>query len=1051
MKRIIEWSVSRPVVANLLMVFLLVVGGVCAWKMRREMFPEFSLDRVEISVVYKGASVEEIEESVCSKIEEEITGIEQIEKVTSTAVEGRGIVIAELEPGSDVNRALNDIKNAVDQIDTFPQEAERPLTVEVTGKWPVIKVAVFGDIPEKTLTALAEQVETEILALPGVSQVELVGDREHEVAVEIPESILRKYGLTLPGVAELIRRNSLDLPGGTLRGESRQILIRTKGRRYQAKEFQDLVVVSKPDGTARQLHQIANITDTFEEIDVRGRMDGKPAVLVNVQKTSKQDAVEIARKVRQYVEAKRKTLPDTVNIVAWDDLSVLIRSRLDLMQRNALQGLVLVMIILALFLRLRLAFWVAMGIPISIVGSFVFLSYYDHTLNMISMYSFIVVLGIVVDDAIVVGENVYSKMQQGEDPIQATVDGAFAIAYPVINAVATTIVAFAPMLFVAGTMGKFMRVFPIAIIAVLLVSLAEVFVILPAHLAHMKREENRSWRWNPFILMEKVRTRVQKALDRFVEGRFLPFMRITMRERYVFVAGIVALLILCIGLVAGGRIAFVFFPKVDSDRISAQLIMPQGTSLKTTEIAVKKMERAAWEMAAQFPRKDGRSVIKHLFSMIGEHITRTESTDKGSHTAEIVIELMKSEERGVPSSKLASVWRSLIGEIPDALSLTFQSSAGHRPGGKPFEIVLLGDDMQRLLAASDRLKNKLATFEGVEDIEDSYRPGKKEFRLSLKEGARQLGVTLEDLARQVRANFWGEEALKVQRGRNEVTIRVRYPERERTSPGDLENVKVRTSDNREVAFSEVAKVQEYQGPSSIYRKYGRKTVTVGADIDEEKANAGEITAKLSEGFFAELKKDFPDVDVLFEGQEEERAKSMKSLFEGLLVALFLIYVLLVNMFRTYTHPIIVMTAIPFSFIGIIAGHLLFLMDFSILSMFGILALAGVVVNDSLLLLEATDREMEKGIPLQEALVRGARNRFRQIILTTLSTAAGLTPILLETSFQAQFLKPMTITVVFGLLASTFLILLLIPALAVIRADILGLFGRSVGPTNPREV
>jgi hydrophobic/amphiphilic exporter-1 (mainly G- bacteria), HAE1 family len=456
-------------------------------------------------------------------------------------------------------------------------------------------------------------------------------------------------------------------------------------------------------------------------------------------------------------------------------------------------------------------------------------------------------------------------------------------------------------------------------------------------------------------------------------------------------------------------------------------------------------------MAAQFPEKDGRSVIKHLFSMIGEHVSRTESTDKGSHTAEIVIELMKSEERGIPSSKLASVWRSLIGEIPDALSLTFQSSAGHRPGGKPFEIVLLGDDMQRLLAASDRLKKKLGTFEGVEDIEDSYRPGKKEFRLSLKEGARQLGVTLEDLARQVRADFWGEEALKVQRGRNEVTIRVRYPERERTSPGDLENVKVRTSDNREVAFSEVAKVLEYQGPSSIYRKYGRKTVTVGADIDEEKANAGDITAKLSEGFFAELKKDFPDVDVLFEGQEEERAKSMKSLFEGLLVALFLIYVLLVNMFRTYTHPIIIMTAIPFSFIGIIAGHLLFRMDFSILSMFGILALAGVVVNDSLLLLEATDREMEKGIPLQEALVRGARNRFRQIILTTLSTAAGLTPILLETSFQAQFLKPMTITVVFGLLASTVLILLLIPALAVIRADILGLFGRSVEPTDPREV
>jgi multidrug efflux pump subunit AcrB len=433
-----------------------------------------------------------------------------------------------------------------------------------------------------------------------------------------------------------------------------------------------------------------------------------------------------------------------------------------------------------------------------------------------------------------------------------------------------------------------------------------------------------------------------------------------------------------------------------------------------------------------------------MFAIVGAQVTRESTLDTGSHVADIVIELLESHERGITSSEMASVWRELIGQVPGASSLTFSSSGGGpRPGGKPIEIVLLGEDMTQLLGAADSLKAQLARYRGVEDIEDSYRPGKKELRLSLREGARQLGLTLQDLARQIRANFWGEEALKVQRGRNEVTIRVRYPEHERKDPGDLESMKVRTADNKEVPFSEVARVEEYRGPSNIRRMYGRRTVTVSADIDEEKANAVEIIGKLSAGFFSKLKKAYPDVNILLEGQQKERAESMESLFDGMLVALFLIYVLLVNMFRTYTHPLIVMAAVPFSFIGIVAGHLLFGMDFTILSMFGILALTGVVVNDSLLLIESTNREIEKGLPLEEALVRGAKNRFRQIILTSLSTAAGLTPLLMETSFQAQFLKPMSITVVFGLLAATGLILLLVPALTVIRADILTALGREV--------
>jgi HAE1 family hydrophobic/amphiphilic exporter-1 len=1044
MRSIIEWSVRRPVVANLMMIFLLVVGTYCAWTMRREIFPEFSLDRVQVSVVYKGASVEEIEESICSKIEEEITGVEGIKKITSTSVEGKGVVTAELESSVNVNRVLNDVKNMVDQIDTFPVESERPLTVELIAKVPVIKVAVYGDVSEHVLTSVAEYIKAEILALPNVSQVELVGAREHEVSIEIPESNLRRYGLTLTQVADLIKKNTLDLPGGSIRAEAGQLLLRTKGRRYYANEFEDLEVVSRLDGTTVPLRRIAKITDTFEEVDLQARMDGKPAVVVRVDKTSKQDAVKIAEAIRKYVKEKSRELPDTLKLAVWDDSSVFIKSRLDLMIRNGRSGLILVLIILALFLRLRLAFWVAMGIPISILGSFVFLTAYDYTLNMISMYAFIVVLGIVVDDAIVVGENVYSKMAEGQEPIPATVNGAMEIAYPVVNAVATTIVAFAPMLFVAGTMGKFMRVFPIAIIAVLLVSLFEVFVILPAHLAHMKRSEDKSSKWNPFLWAEWVRIRVQTGLDRFVNNLFIPFMRLTLRHRYVFTAGALSLLILCFGLIAGGRIAFVFFPKVDSDRISAQLTMPDGTSFSRTQAEVKKIERAAWEMARKYEDGSGTSVITHMFALIGEPLRPDLSQDKGSHIAEITIELKDSEHRKTSSAVLTNTWRELTGPVPGALSLIFSSDArGHRPGGKPIEIVLLGERQDQLLQAADRLKKALGHYEGVEDVQDSYRAGKPELQFSLKEGARQLGVSLVDIARQVRANFWGEEALKVQRGRNEVTIRVRYPEHERESRGSLDNMKILTAQGKEIPFQHVAEVSEYQGPSNIHRKYGKRAITVTSDIDEDKTNAGDILAKMSESVFPKLKRELPGIDIILEGQEQERADSVQSLFKGLVVALFLIYMLLVNMFRTYTHPIIIMTAIPFSFIGIVLGHLLFGMDFTILSMFGVLALAGVVVNDSLLLIEASNRSLERGNNLAGALEEGARNRFRQIILTSLSTTAGLTPLLMETSFQAQFLKPMTITVVFGLMAATFLILLLVPALTMIRADILTAMGRRI--------
>jgi multidrug efflux pump subunit AcrB len=1029
-----------------MMIFLLFVGGYSAFTMQRETLPEFSLDMIRITVIYKGASADEIEESIGVKIEEEVSGLEGVKKVISKAVEGSVTVVAELEAGANVTKVLDDIKNGVDQIDTFPEEAETPIIVEITRSRPVIKISVYGDMTEKALFAVAQEVENELLRIPGLTQVELFGNREHEIWVEIPESNLRKYGLTLSEVAQLIKRNTLDLPAGSIQAESGKVLLRTKGRRYRAREFEDLVIISRPDGTSIPLSRIASkIVDTFEDVDVEARMDGKKAIVARVQKTTSQDSVKIARSVRNYVERKNAELPDTVRLQYWDDDSVFIMSRLSLLVRNGLQGLLVVLVILALFLRFRVAFWVAMGIPISMMGAFFFLGVYGYTLNMISMFAFIVVLGIVVDDAIVIGENIYQKLEAGIAPMKAALEGAYEMAYPVMNAVATTIVAFAPMLFVAGVMGKLMMVFPLAIIAVLLVSLVEVYIILPCHLAHMRAEENDSIWWNPLVRIEKVRLRLNLGLNRFVENRFLPVMDWIMLRRYYFLSSVLALLIVCFGLVTGGRVTFVLFPKMDSDRLTASLVLPEGTNIKTTNKAIARIVEAAREMARQRPRKDGRSIIKHTFSLAGEQLTGSPiGQDKGGHVAEVVVMLISSEERGIPSNDLVSQWRELTGEIPEAVALTFSATVGAGPpGGQPIEIQLLGDDFDKLLVASQKLQSELATFEGVEDINDSYREGKREFRLSLRDGARQLGITLADLAGQVRAGFWGEEPLKVQRGRNEVTIRVRYPEEERVAPGDLENLKIRTADGKEIPFLHVAHIEQDQGPAVIQRIYGRRAITVTADVDETKANAREIINKLQEGFFDELTREYPGVSILLEGQQERTQESMSSLFKGFVVALFLIFILLSNMFRNYTQPLIIMAAIPFSFIGILLGHMLFQMDFTLLSMFGVLALSGIVVNDSLLLIEATNREVRNGMNIHDALLEGARNRFRQIILTTLSTIGGLTPIMMETSVQAQFLKPMVITVVFGLLASTVLILLFIPSLTVVREDIINL--RKPGP------
>ena len=694
MRKFVEWGVKRPALANCLMLFLVVMGGYYALHTRREVMPEFNLDMIMVSVVYKGASAEEIEESICIKIEEKVAGIEGVKKITSEAREGIGRVTVELHSHADARKALDDIKNEVDQIDTFPKDSETPIVVEMKRNLSVINLCVYGDATEKALRAIAERARDDLLLRPGISQVELFGDRDHEILIEVNEHTLRKHGLTIGKISETIRNNVLDLPGGTLEGDAGQIMVRTKGQLYKAEQFKDLPILTSSTGTIVRLNELARITETFEDVDVKARMAGKPAIVVNVKKTSEEDALKIASEVKAYVKKQNESLPHDVRMAVWADSSIVIKSRLELLTTNGIQGFILVFIVLSLFIRLRLAFWVALGIPISILGSFAFLGMTDFTLNMLTMFSFIVVLGVVVDDAIVIGENVHTKSQEGLPQVRAAIEGTAELAYPVMNSVATTIVAFAPMLFVAGTMGKLMRIFPVAIIAVLLVSLFEAFLILPSHLAHMKATENtRRW-WSVFVIVEKIRSRFDQWLQRFIEGPFTRISQLAIRNRYIFCALILSVFIMSLGLVASARVGFVLFPKMDSDTLSAKLVFPAGTNFDNTLKAVEMLEQSARTLDNEFPRKDGKSIIKYMFSLAGQELTGNAT---GSHVADLVVQLIPSEERGIASFELMSAWRAKVGTVPGALAVTFSTELPGvpKPGGTPIEIRLLGRQLRR--------------------------------------------------------------------------------------------------------------------------------------------------------------------------------------------------------------------------------------------------------------------------------------------------------------------------------------------------------------------
>jgi multidrug efflux pump subunit AcrB len=1032
MKGSIAWFAENRVAANLLMMFLILVGVVTCMNIKLEVFPETSLDRISISTEYRGASPAEVEEAIIRRIEERLAGLAGVKRIDSTAREGFGTVTIEVMKDWDLKKLLDEVKAEVDRITTFPEEAEKPVIREVTQRVEVIHIAVYGDVPESTIKYLTEKIKDDITNLPGVTLAEIFGVRKGEIHIEISEKTLRRYGLTLEQVADTVKRASLDLPAGSVKTGGGEILIRTKGRRYYAAEYGDIAVITRSDGSKVTLEQIATLSDGFEDVDLSARFQGKHASVIQVFRVADQNALTVASTVKNYIEEINPSLPAGVGIAFFADMSEILKSRLELLLRNMAIGLVLVVFLLGLFLNVRLAFWVTLGIPISFLTGLAILPRFDVSINMISLFAFIMVLGIVVDDAIIIGENIFRKQEEGLSPLKAAVDGTVEVANPVIFSVLTTMVAFWPLLLGSGIMGKLMRNLPIVVIFVLFGSLVESLFILPAHLSRKKHVTSRLESG-----IKKEEKRMSKWLKDFIRGPYTRTVNFCVRWRYATIGLGVAVLLLTLGMVQGGVIKFTFFPKVESDTLDCSVTMPAGTPMERTIEVVTYLEETAQEMLkeADKQRPEGaQPLFEHSVALIGTQIgDHGGGGDTGGHLAQIWIQVLKGEKRDVSTAKLAGLWRQKAGIIPDSESITFKSVL--HSAGKSVEVHLSMDDNEKLLAATEELKTELRDYPGVYDVSDSFLPGKKEMQIKLKPAARSLGLTLNDLARQVRHAFYGAEALRMQRDKDEVKVLVRYPENERKSLGYVEEMRIRTPDGSEVPFGLLAEVNMEQGYASIQRTQRNRVIKVSADVDEAVTNAQEVRSSLEMVVLKNLKFRYPGLRYSIEGEGKEQKESLTDVIKGFMLALFCIYALLAIPFRSFTQPLVVMSAIPFGIVGAVAGHLIMGFNITILSLFGMVGLAGVVVNDSLVLIYTANRARRQGVDVRDAVSQAGALRFRAIILTSLTTFASLIPMILEKSLQAQFLIPMAVSLGFGVLFATVITLVLIPCIYIVLEDV----------------
>lgn len=1063
MERVIKWFSENHVVGNFLMLAVLLAGFTTWFQLKKEIFPEVGIDALVVTIPYPNANPEEVERGVCVPVEETISDLTGIKKVRSTASQNVGVVMIEVETGYDTRNVMNDVKSRVDAIENFPEQAETPVLEEIMLKSPVMSIAISwsgeGEDDEMALTRLAEQIRDDLLTFeapppsnvgeflasmfsgkPRISQVAISGTRDYEISIEVSEFKLRELGLSLAQVSEAVRRTSVDLPGGSIRTEGGELILRTLGKRYSAAEFRTIPVATRDDGSEILLEEVATVLDAFEDLDMSARFDGRDAVLVNVFRVGNEDTLSLANLVKDYVKQAPQRLSAGVEVAVWNDQSAYLQGRLDLLKRNAMVGLALVLLVLAMFLRPSLAFLVALGIPVSFAGGIWMMSSMGISINMISLFSFILVLGIVVDDAIVTGENVYTRIQGGEHPRLAAYRGTHEVGTVVVFGVLTTMVAFTPMLGLSGVAGKIWPNIPLVVIPTLAFSLIQSKFVLPAHLSLLAPHRKELPR-NPIFRFQR---RIADGLEWFVIHMYKPALSFCLGWRYVTVAVFCAILLGLLGYVAGGHVKFKFFPEVEGDVLTAKFELTQGVPFFESERVAGILADAARRMADKLEREGNGQVLKHLLASAGTQPFQTGFAaggyPKATHIGEVTLELTAASGRKISSSEVVDAWRAEVGAIPGLVELTFQTEAAG--GGNAIDLNLVGPDLDQLQEASTWVKENLANYPGVIDISDSNREGKDELRLvRLTAAGKAQGLRLDDVAKQVRDAFYGNEAQRLQRGRDEVKVMIRYPRADRRSLNSLEQMKIRTKSGAEIPLQQVVEYEFGSGPAVINRTDRQRSIKITADTSGD-TNANQVImgeGGLMETVLSKLPSRFSGVRYAFEGEQQDQADSVRQIGLGFLGALVVMYVLIAIPLKSYWQPLIIMSVIPFGLVGAIGGHILLGMNLSIMSMCGLVALAGVVVNDSLVLVDYVNRHRDMDT-LREAAVAAGGRRFRAILLTSLTTFAGLMPMLVETDVQALFLVPMAVSLGFGILFATVITLFLVPSIYLILDDVQRMFG-----------
>lgn len=1026
----IAWMAQNTVAANLLMFVVAVTGLLAMTRVIQEVFPEFTLDIVTVSVPYPGASPTEVEQGIVLAIEEEVRGLDGVKRVTSTSAEGVGRVSVELLLGADVEKALNDVKSAVDRITSLPEEAERPVVSVTSGRRQVVSLVIAGDHPLSTLHAVAEKARTALLEHPSVTQVEVLGVPPVEVSIEVPREKLESYGLTLDEVARQVQAASIELPAGEIETKKGELLVRVADRRLEGHEFADIVVRGTAQGYVVRLGDIATVRDGYADNDQSRFFDGRRAVQVTAYRVGDETPRGVSDAVRAYAERLRTEVPEGIQVHIWADDSELLTGRIDLLRRNAIYGLVLVVLVLALFLKIRLAAWVALGIPISFLGAFALMPVFDISINMVTLFAFIVTLGMVVDDAIVVGENVYTKMQSGMSRLPAAIEGTREMVVPVTFAVLTTLAAFSPLFFVPGVMGKIFLMIPAIVCSVLVWSLVESFFILPAHLGH-----GRDRPPGPVARrVEQVQAVVARGLQRFSDRLYQPFLERALSLRFVTVAAAVFLLAITVGAVKSGIVAFSFFPKLEADQVIASARLPYGAPPELSDRVRAALEASAKKAAGEL---GSPGAVRGIFTRMGEGVAArgpgAAGAPSGSHLVTVEVGLVPSEERGFSSADLSAAWGRAMPAVPGIDSLVIAHSLG--PGaGADVGIQLSHTNTDVLARASEELTKMLHGYDALTNVQNGYAAGKPQLDFHLLAQARNLGLTAQDVARALRSSFFGAEALREQRGRDEVRVMVRLPESQRRSEYDLDQIEVRTPGGGSVPLGAVARFERGRAPTEVVREDGKRVVEVEAELRPGVRSSREVIESLEATGLPALRERYRGLGVAMVGQQREQGEAFQSLGKNFVIALFVIFALLAVPFKSYAQPLIVMSAIPFGFVGAVLGHVLMGYSLSIISVFGIIALSGVVVNDSLVLIDATNARRREGMDAHAAIVWGATRRLRPILLTSLTTFFGLVPMISETSLQARFLIPMAISLGFGVLFATIVVLLVVPALYLILED-----------------